>query len=401
MLFLDVTSSCKSAKNTGMQRMTRKIFLELAKRVPTTPICWNLAGRRYQSLGPRERDVLERPFRVLPRPTARPELRGENFVAELGRLVSRRRIWLETELGLGDVLLIPDLFRDGRMRFLPRLISKSAARSVAIFHDAAALRLPLLYSGARPRFQAYIEALAAFDLVVCISNESRDELHRLWRQYETKGTETCVELWPVEFPLRERQAPLENQRNLIVCVGSFEPRKNHLTLLRAAETLWQQGLTFELELIGRSTGYYGHKIISELKRLQKQCGAICWSKHVDDRALHRAYRDCRFSVYPSLMEGFGLPIVESLWHGKPCICGGNGALGEVTRGGGCLVVDQTSEDAIAAGIKKLLTDQEIYTRLCTEAQTRKFRSWQDYTQELLGHLQLSPREGSIHAVSEV
>jgi len=58
----------------------------------------------------------------------------------------------------------------------------------------------------------------------------------------------------------------------------------------------------------------------------------------------RLIENALFTVYPSLMEGFGIPILESLWHGKPCVCGGNGALGEVARGGGCLIVDQTSED---------------------------------------------------------
>jgi hypothetical protein len=53
-----------------------------------------------------------------------------------------------------------------------------------------------------------------------------------------------------------------------------------------------------------------------------------------------------------------------------------------------LIVDQTSEDAIAAGIKKLLTDQATYARLCVEARARKFRSWSDYTEKLLKHLQL-------------
>ena len=88
------------------------------------------------------------------------------------------------------------------------------------------------------------------------------------------------------------------------------------------------------------------------------------------------------------MEGFGLPILESLWHGKPCVCGGNGALGEVAQGGGCLIVDQTSEHAIAAGIKKLLRDQATYGRLCVAARARKFRLWSDYIEKLLEHLQL-------------
>jgi len=98
------------------------------------------------------------------------------------------------------------------------------------------------------------------------------------------------------------------------------------------------------------------------------------------------------------MEGFGLPILESLWHGKPCVCGGNGALGEVARGGGCLIVDQTSEDAIAAGIQKLLRDQATYARLCVEARARKFRSWSDYIEKLLKHLQLLFNLGCAFAI---
>jgi len=71
----------------------------------------------------------------------------------------------------------------------------------------------------------------------------------------------------------------------------------------------------------------------EAWRLQSLGRPIRWLKHVDDRTLHQAYRECLFTVYPSLMEGFGIPILESLWHGNRCVCGGNGALGEVARGG--------------------------------------------------------------------
>jgi len=188
---------------------------------------------------------------------------------------------------------------------------------------------------------------------------------------------------------------------MIACVGSFEPRKNHLTFLAAAEKLWLQGHDFELQLVGRTTGYYAPKMLAAVWRLQRRGRPLRWLRHVNDKTLHEVYRSCRFAVYPSLFEGFGLPIAESLWHGKPCICGGNGALGEVARGGGCLIVDQTSEDALAAGIKNLLTDQQTYSRLCTEARARKFRSWSDYIEKLLEHLQVPPGSASVPAVFEV
>jgi glycosyltransferase involved in cell wall biosynthesis len=157
-------------------------------------------------------------------------------------------------------------------------------------------------------------------------------------------------------------------------------------LLRAAEKLWREGLSFELHLIGRSAGPPLNKIVRQIWNLQLRGRPLRWLRHVDDETLLREYRDCRFTVYPSLMEGYGLPIVESLLHGKPCICGDNGALGEVAHGGGCLIVEQTSADALEAGIKKLLTDQSTYARLCAEARAREFRSWADYIDRLLKHL---------------
>src|SRR5437868_11471366 len=84
-MFLDVTSSCRSVQNTGMQRMTRKIFAELSGRTAVTPVCWNQIGRFYQRLGPTELKLLTNPFEVRSNASARPESRGQNPVAEFLR----------------------------------------------------------------------------------------------------------------------------------------------------------------------------------------------------------------------------------------------------------------------------------------------------------------------------
>jgi glycosyltransferase involved in cell wall biosynthesis len=166
-------------------------------------------------------------------------------------------------------------------------------------------------------------------------------------------------------------------------------------LLRAAENLWRDGLQFELHLIGRNVGKSFNRIVREIWKLRMRGRPLRWLRHVDDETLLRAYNDCRFTVYPSLMEGFGLPIAESIAHGKPCVCGGNGALGEIARGGGCFIVDQTREEALAEGIKKLLTDETTYGLLCSEARAKKFRTWADYTDKLLQHLDPAPLRASI------
>jgi glycosyltransferase involved in cell wall biosynthesis len=107
---------------------------------------------------------------------------------------------------------------------------------------------------------------------------------------------------------------------------------------------------------------------------------------VDDESLHRAYRECSFTVYPSVREGFGLPILESLWHGRPCVCGRNGALGEVAGDGGCLLVNQEDVSSLADGVRRLLNDPQTYDRLWEEAQHRTFRSWDNYADALLREL---------------
>ena len=389
-VFMDVTSSCRSLRNAGMQRTTRRLFAELTVRVPVTAICWNGLGNFYHHLGPSELRCLTAPFHGHRRAQSRPELLGENFPGEFRRRLGRKKIDMFTELKSDDVFLAPDIYAKARTQTLPELIRRTGAASIAIFHDAAALRLDLLSPQRTKEFRNYINSLAAFDRVICISEESRADLHKFWKLSGVAAfPETCVEGWPVQFEESERTSAPQDGRAIVLYVSSFTLRKNHLKLFEAAKRLWKEGIKFELRLVGSSTGNFGLRIVPEIRLLQAAGWPIRWLKHVDDRALHRSYRECSFTVYPSLQEGFGLPILESLWHGKPCLCGNNGALGKVSEGGGCFYVDQTSAASIAEGIRRLLADRELYERLCNEARARLFRTWPDYVDRLIEYMHRS------------
>jgi len=408
-LFIDVTNSCRSARNTGMQRMTRRLFAELEQRLSVTPLCWNRLGHFYHRLGDRESAYLREPFQDYKRAVALPELRGEKFPGELRRLLCRKPVDLSAELGSDDVFLAPDFFGDSRRQKLPPLIRKVGMLSVAIFHDAAMERLGLHARRSTRKFREYIQALASFDRIICISEQSRDDLLSFWREYGIRDLpETFIETWPLEFDEAERSDGRDGPpggrpqnsdsgatRSSVLCVSTFVPRKNHLGLLDAAEQLWSNGLEFELKLVGPWAGNW--PVLLKIRALRAKGRPLTWLKHVDDQTLHTLYRQCAFTVYPSLMEGFGLPIAESLWHGKPCVCGGNGALGEVARGGGCLIVDQTSTAALSEGIKTLLSDRQLYSRLSNEARARIFRSWSDYIDKFLAHLKPARDVNVAHA----
>src|SRR5690348_5196726 len=120
MIYFDATGACKSAKNTGMQRTSRRIYSELARRVPIVPIAWNWIGRHFHLLGRREFEFFAAPFQADSRPTARPDWRGEKFFGEVNRLLFRKSVPLEVTLTGRDVLFVPDIYRDARMRLFPR-----------------------------------------------------------------------------------------------------------------------------------------------------------------------------------------------------------------------------------------------------------------------------------------
>ena len=386
-LFIDVTNSCRSARNTGMQRMTRRLFAELAQRVSVTPLCWNRLGHFYHELANIEWDFLRTPFRDYKRAMMLPELRGEKFPGELRRMLLRKRVDLSREIHPGDVFLAPDFFGDSRLGKLPELIRKVRMHSVAIFHDAAMERLGMHAARSTRKFREYLSALAAFDLVICISQQSRDDLVTFWDEFGIrKIPETFVENWPMEFDENARALTEPSSKsNTVLCVSTFVPRKNHLGLLQAAEQLWESGLKFDLKLVGAWAGNV--PVLRKIRDLKSKGRTLSWLKHVDDETLHAVYRECAFTVYPSLMEGFGLPIAESLWHGKPCVCGGNGALGELARGGGCLIVDQTNTTALADGIRALLQDGQLYQRFANEARSRTFRTWSAYVDKFVSYLE--------------
>lgn len=167
---------------------------------------------------------------------------------------------------------------------------------------------------------------------------------------------------------------------LVLCVGSFEPRKNHLAVLYAAERLWRQGLGFELLLIGGSG--WGDAVARVVARLQEESRPVRLFRKAGAGELEAAYRRARFTVFPSLHEGFGLPVAESLAHGTPVITSDFGSTAETAAAGGAVVVDPYDDEALVEAMRRLLTDDGAVDALRAEILARPSRTWHDYADEL-------------------
>lgn len=394
MIYVDVTDSCKSPMNTGIQRVVRGLFRALcAAENSLTPVLWEPKLKSYCALSKRERGFLETPFaghggKALSQPS-----RSANPIpvwSKLARQLAHRRNRLDLAGQLTSTarILVPQIFRDGRGEYVTALCGKTGARSIAFFYDAIPWRRPDVTPATNVAgVLEYMTALAEFDVVITSSSEASDDLRACWQMHGIKETPPLHILgWPPDesFGANPTAPRANKKRKQILCVGTLEPRKNHLALLAAVEKLWRDdALEFEFELIGRTTRECGPRVLAEVERLQQAGRAVHWRRHVDNDTLLAAYDQCSFTVFPSLVEGYGLPIVESLQRGRPCVCGGNGALGELASGGGCLIVDQTDPNALANGMRQLLSDEVLYQHLCAEARERKFESWRDYAVKLL------------------
>jgi glycosyltransferase involved in cell wall biosynthesis len=171
-----------------------------------------------------------------------------------------------------------------------------------------------------------IEMIPLADACVCISHATADAL----RQFAT-AEGLADALPPVGvFPLGTKLTPAAAEPRTAVTaifakadrpflmVGTIEPRKNHALVLDAFERFWAAGGTAPLVVIGRR----GWQCEATLRRFTALAAAGRPFTHIADATdadLHYAYRHARCLIFPSVAEGFGLPIVEALAQGLPAI----------------------------------------------------------------------------------
>nr|WP_254071293.1 MULTISPECIES: glycosyltransferase [unclassified Rathayibacter] len=172
---------------------------------------------------------------------------------------------------------------------------------------------------------------------------------------------------------------------LVVCVGSHEPRKNHLAVLHAAELLWRRGLEFSLVFIG-GNAWNSAEFLYRLEVLEGFGRPVRSLSSITDALLWSAYRLAHCTIFPSINEGYGLPIVESLSVGTPVITSGFGSMLEVASEGGALFVDPHDDQDIAAALERLLTDTALHERLTAEALAIDGGTWDQYAARVWDYL---------------
>ncbi len=172
---------------------------------------------------------------------------------------------------------------------------------------------------------------------------------------------------PVPTPAWRRRYGVPER--YILFVGTLEPRKNVTTLLRAFAMLRSDRAQDELKLVVAGGRGWGSEDFSATTAALGLGDHVRFTGFVDDDDLPALYRGAALFVYPSLYEGFGLPVLEAMACGTPVITSNRSSLPEVA-GDAALLVDPTQPEALAAAMTSLLQDGEQRQALCARGLVR-------------------------------
>jgi glycosyltransferase involved in cell wall biosynthesis len=281
---------------------------------------------------------------------------GTSRCTHYARWLGLPYIRVAAELRL-DIVHFPDQFA---CLFLPPRVKR-----VLTVHDITPILFPQHHPWQRVlgyRLMLRWSTRRAHQIIVDSSHTGNDLLAR---RLVSPSRLSVVPLGVDERFTPHTEAPLNGERydlpeRFILSVGVLEPRKNHTRLIRALHLLHQQGERVGLVIAGRDGwGWVDPLAAPELAYLQP---LVRIYRNVPDADLPELYRRARVFAYPSLYEGFGLPLVEAMASGTPVVTSNRSSLPEVA-GDAALLVDPESPEDIAAKLLRVLREPRTRARL--------------------------------------
>jgi len=249
-----------------------------------------------------------------------------------------------------------------------RLPSARAKRTVVTFHDLFVLTGEYSTAEFRARFAQQARAAASrSDLIICVSAFTASQVEQLLKVDRKRLRVVWHGVhWPATPP-----APDQQRENIVLHVGAIQTRKNLMRLVEAFESMSAE---WRLVLAG-STGFGGEAILQGIAKSAAR-DRIQVTGYVNDAQLTELYRKARMLAFPSLDEGFGIPVLEAMAHGLPVLTSNRSALREVA-GTAAVLVNPERADEIASGLVALGSDSSLRQRLVKEGREIARRSsWQ-------------------------
>jgi glycosyltransferase involved in cell wall biosynthesis len=305
----------------------------------------------------------------------------------------------------GDVLFIPGAawFHPDYAQMVRAAREIRGVRVAVLIYDLIPVRRPEWCDRQHAEaFRIWIDSMLPLsDRILSISRASADEVldYARLRNLTLRDTihpipigtgfapsRTVDELVPVETPGFSR---LPAPGSYVLFVSTIEARKNHALLFRVWRNLLEQMPAEKVPTLvfaGR-VGWLVQDLMQQLRNTNFLNGKIVLVEHPNDDELVALYRGCRFTLFPSFYEGWGLPVTESLAFGKPCVISDRTSLPEA---GGSLARYFDPEDvADALRVIRATIEDEDGLAAWEARVVREFRRvpWEDSAHEVMRHLQ--------------
>lgn len=231
-------------------------------------------------------------------------------------------------------------------------------------------------------------ALARANRVIAVSADTANRI----AEYCGRRDVTTIHNAPREV---SHAVPFAHPRPYFLFVGTKEPRKNLRGVVEGFRRASAAGLDHGLVLVG-PTGW-GESGLRRVEAVDPADERIVDLGPISDERLAGVYQSCAALVLASFYEGFGIPLVEAMHHGKPVITSGTGAMAQVAGDAGILA-DPDNPASIARALLKLARDGEAYRRLAANAQRRsRAFSWDRAARSTSDVLDDATRRGRTNA----
>ncbi len=285
---------------------------------------------------------------------------------------------------LGDVDVVHS------MTFAAPKFRDSKKKLVATIYDLTFITHPQCHQKRNIQvcLQGTKNAIKNADAIIAISNHTKDDLMEYLNAPEELITVTHLAAGDDYVPIDNvsELARIKHKYHLpdkyILFIGSLEPRKNIKTLVEAFARLPLR-LRDEFPLvIAGGKGWMNR----DIQKVVLQLGLgpkIFFAGFIDSADISAVYSGATVFAYPSLYEGFGLPILESMSCGTPVISSNTSSMPEVA-GDAALLVDPTNVEELSSGLQLLLENESLRCEMINKGLARAtLFSWEKCAQETL------------------
>ena len=319
-----------------------------------------------------------------------PHLPGKNFTWKTTRLSPGwlARIWhrLHIPLSVNRFVGNVDLYHATDFVLPP---TTSDTKTLLTVHDLSFIHTP---ETASPQLKAYLERVVPLSVrkATHILADSQATKNDLIDFYQTPSAKITVLHGGVSAHFKRINNPqqLNNVREkyqlgkqpYIFSVGTVQPRKNYSRVIKAITNLHQQGYDIKFVIAG-GKGWLQDTIYQTIQETQMR-EHIKFTGFADDEDLPALYSEALCTAFPSLYEGFGFPVLESMACGTPVITSNISSLPEVA-GDAALLVNPLNIEEITNSLKQMIDDSSLRAQLMEKGYQRvKKFTWQQSAQQL-------------------